>query len=144
VEPSETFKPPSRKNVLSSSQGVSSWFMAMPAPCGPQCPRHAALHVLESVGLSLIQPRSITMRLPCVQPPQGSAKWLQIQVRQRCQGRGGAVIPAAAHPSAGTPVVCLPQHPWGLFLTASTPLPRTIPEWVSSEQASYLTVESMD
>jgi hypothetical protein len=30
------------------------------------------------------------------------------------------------NPSAGAAIGFLPQCPWGLFLTASTPLPRTV------------------
>jgi hypothetical protein len=41
---------------------------------------------------------------------------------------------------AGVSVACLPQCPWGLFLTVSAPLLRIIPERVSFEQDLY-TVE---
>jgi hypothetical protein len=40
-------------------------------------------------------------------------------------------------PSAGASMECLLQHPWGLFLTACTPLPRTVSKLVSFEQPSY-------
>jgi hypothetical protein len=54
-----------------------------------------------------------------------------------------AVVPAAAQLVsctedllAGASVGCLPQHPSGLFLMASTPSPRTVSELVYLEQAS--------
>jgi hypothetical protein len=40
-------------------------------------------------------------------------------------------------PSAGVPTGCSSQCPVGVFVMSSTPLPRTIPKWVSFEQASY-------
>lgn len=64
----------------------------------------------------------------------------------RVLGCSGAVIPAAVgiledpcgkDPSASAPMGYLPRYPWGLFLMVSTPLARTILEWVSFEQASY-------
>jgi hypothetical protein len=49
-----------------------------------------------------------------------------------------AVVPAATqgvlskgHPSAGVSMGCLPQHPWGLFVTASNTSTNTIPKQLS-------------
>jgi hypothetical protein len=102
------------------------------------------LHVLESVGPS---PNGPDLS-PCdihIWPHQESAKGTQMQVGQRCQGHGDAVIPAVVQrtlckgaPSAGVSIGCLPQCPQGLFLTASTSLPRTIPTQVSFKEPHIL------
>jgi hypothetical protein len=54
------------------------------------------------------------------------------------------VVPAAVEvvlcrgdPSAGVSMGCLPQHPWGLFLMASTPLPRTNTGHNKNQQQIY-------
>lgn len=58
---------------------------------------------------------------------------------------GDAVTPAAGQAilcrgdlSAGASRGWISQCPWGLFLTASTPSPRTIPKHVSFEQSLHL------
>jgi hypothetical protein len=62
-------------------------------------------------------------------------------------GSDGAVVPAAAqgvhcgeNPLPGLSMECLPHCSWGLFLTASSPSPSTIPNWVSFEQLSCILV----
>jgi hypothetical protein len=44
---------------------------------------------------------------------------------------------------AGVSTECLSQCPWGLFLTASTPLPRIVPKWVTFEQPSCYGINVM-
>jgi hypothetical protein len=46
-------------------------------------------------------------------------KVLKVQVRQKPEGCDGALVPG--DPLAGASVECLPQCPWGLFVTASAP-----------------------
>jgi hypothetical protein len=69
---------------------------------------------------------------------EGMFKWSKLCIWQDCSD---GVVPAAVQGilcgedlTAGASMVWLPQCPWGLFLMASTPSPRTVPKRVSFEQ----------
>jgi hypothetical protein len=81
-----------------------------PCPCGLHGPGHTALQVPNH------PPYSPGLSLPYFQ--SGPSR----------KSHDCAVAPAAAQeedPSLDVSMRCLPQHPWGLFLMGSIPLPRT-------------------
>jgi hypothetical protein len=97
-------------------------------PSNLNCPGHATLHALEGVSPSPIQPESITVWFSYVWPPQ--RKQLRAKnVGRRCQSCGVSRSGQGIHW-----LVCQ----WNARINAhrSTTSPKTIPEWVSFEQAS--------
>jgi hypothetical protein len=126
----------------SSCQGFKDRWQCL-SPCGLHCPGHAVLHALEGVGPSLKQSEPVTVWLPFVWPHKESAKMAYIDVRQTSWGHGNAGVLVVSHgvfcggdALAGTSVGCLPQFPWGIFLTPASCSPRMIPEYVSFAEAS--------
>jgi hypothetical protein len=73
-------------------QGCHCVAWQCPSSCGLHCPGHTVLHTLEGVGPHLIQPRSITVWLPCIWSLKKEQDW----VGWRHEGRGGVVAPTEA------------------------------------------------
>jgi hypothetical protein len=113
------------------------------SPRGLQCSQHTALRALKGIQPSLIQPRPVTVQLPCFSSPQESGKGqkdlsqIMMTRPQRCSSsssspgtclRRGFIAPSRSNSCCVNGLRT--HHPQGLFLTGSTTAPKTIPDSV--------------
>jgi len=126
MEPSETVVPRSRLG-LSACLLLVPWYVVLHISVYPRVfgTLHGTLRLLEDSGPPPVL-RYVIMWLPCVWPHRVRMKRPCVRVERRRQDRGGAIYLSATEEGLSR----------GMFLTASSPSPSTIPERISYEQAS--------